>query len=560
MAQYYTGYNPERAFSDGMMAGYDFFDRIRSRRRALDLEERQQARADRGMELAENADARAAESHQLGTKEAQLRLDALPGQLEQQRRLSDLSINDTEFRVNRNPTVAAQQDAQHALSMDAGRAQLDAAREAQQLARDQRSSLADIAGMMFGPEEERSPSAMSSPPQPGSLLQTAQQTPASTPSASAGPVDLRTQPVPESAVTKAAKAVRGFVDRRQTQHANAMWKAYAEPSNLPHRFLAEPHLALRQYKADRNKLEPALRESWDLTIKNDLTERGRPIPAWLNQPVTPASAPELVADAGIKSPVKVSDERVVNVAQVAAANASGGPMPILTQDQMRMMNTQLTRMNGNNRLTPKQVETITNAARNGAISLEQVRNYSQYGAPFAPASPKIHNFGKGVGLMEFPGGRYAWLQAPGSDGASSTKETSQTFSDLEKDINGFIVAGQIDGDPERPAGRMHASGAISLLTANAPRFQQQTGIRVIGADGELDLSTFKNPQHRRVLIDWYNNTKTGERNPNDSALAIPNQDNAAALIPTAPIVGDVVDGRRYVGGPFDGENSWAPVN
>src|SRR5687767_6549518 len=115
MAQYYTGYNPERAFSDGMMTGYDFVDRIRSRRRALELEQRQQARADRGMELAENADARAAESHQLGTKEAHLRLDALPGQLEQQRRLSDLTINDTEFRVNRNPTVAAQQDAQHAL-------------------------------------------------------------------------------------------------------------------------------------------------------------------------------------------------------------------------------------------------------------------------------------------------------------------------------------------------------------------------------------------------------------------------------------------------------------
>lgn len=532
MAQYYTGYNPERAFSEGMMTGYDFVDRIRSRRRALELEERQQARADRGMDLAENADARAAESHQLGTEESRLRLDALPGQLEQQRRLSDLTINDTEFRVNRNPTAAAQQDAQHALSMDAGRAQLDAAREARQLARDQRSSLAGIAGMMFSSEEEPSPSAMPSPPQPGSRLQTAQPTPASTPSAPAAPVDLRTQPVPESGVTKAAKAVRRFVDERQTQHANAMWKAYAEPSNLPHRFLAEPHLALRQYKADRNKLEPALRESWDLTIKNDLTERGKPVPAWLNQAAAPASAPELVADAGIKSPVKVSDERVVNVARVAAANASGSPVPIVSQDQMRMMNTQLTRMNGNHRLTPKQVETITNAARNGAISLEQVRNYSQYGTPFAPASPKIHNFGKGVGLMEFPGGRYAWLQAPGSNGAKTTRDTAQVFGELEKDINGFIKAGKIDGNAENPQGRAFASDAIALLTANAPRFQEQTGIRVIDANGELDITAFENPQYRRVLIDWSNNTRNGERNPNDSALAIPNQDYAERLIPT----------------------------
>jgi len=208
-------------------------------------------------------------------------------------------------------------------------------------------------------------------------------------------------------------------------------------------------------------------------------------------------------------------------------------------------------MNGNNRLTPKQVETITNAARNGAISLEQVRNYSQYGTPFAPASPKIHNFGKGVGLMEFPGGRYAWLQAPGSDGASNTKATAQVFNELEKDINGFIVGGQIEGDPKQPHGRMLASNAIALLTENAPLFQQQTGIRVLDARGELDIAAFTNPQYRRVLIDWANNVATGESNPNDSALAIPNQDNAAALIRTAPGLQpgfiDPESGHTYIG-------------
>lgn len=60
MPQYYTGLNPANAASEGLMAGYEFVERIRDRRRQTELQERAQDRADRGMQLAENADSRAA--------------------------------------------------------------------------------------------------------------------------------------------------------------------------------------------------------------------------------------------------------------------------------------------------------------------------------------------------------------------------------------------------------------------------------------------------------------------------------------------------------------------
>lgn len=41
MAQYYNGTNPETALSSGLMAGFEFVDRIQSRRRELELQERQ---------------------------------------------------------------------------------------------------------------------------------------------------------------------------------------------------------------------------------------------------------------------------------------------------------------------------------------------------------------------------------------------------------------------------------------------------------------------------------------------------------------------------------------
>jgi hypothetical protein len=567
MPQYYTGYNPERAFSDGMMTGYDFVDRIRSRRRALDLEERQQARADRGMELAENADVRATESHQLATEDARLRLDALPGHLEQQRRLSDLAIDDTEFRVGRNPTLATQQDAQHALSMDTGRAHLAAAREALSNARAHRKSLAEISALELRAADAERDAAATTPTTPG--MQFTQSAVPSQAEAGAveqsGPVDLRKIPDPPTLGQKIVGAVQAFRQERRERSARTFWTTAADPNkSLLHGVRRNPAPFVDQYQKDRKFLDPQNRASWDLTISNTLTENGKPIPAWLSEPVAPATTREIVADVFPNSKsVKASDPRLIAAAETAVGLSEAGDIPTMTSNQARLMTTQLARFGAQQKLTPEQVRVVTEAARNGAISLEQVRNYAHFGTAFAPASPKIHNFGKGVGLMEFPGGRYAWLQAPGSEGPTNTKAASQVFSDLEKDFNGFIVGGQIEGDPEKPHGRMLASNAVALLTANAPQFEQQTGIRVLDAGGELDMAAFKNPQYRRVLIDWANNVVKGERNPTDSALSIPNQDNAGALIPTAPNsipIGAVVDGYRYIGGPSNKAESWELVN
>src|SRR5690606_21575330 len=62
MPQYYTGANPETAASTGLMAGFDFVDRIFERRRQREMQERAEARADRQMQLIENADDRAERS------------------------------------------------------------------------------------------------------------------------------------------------------------------------------------------------------------------------------------------------------------------------------------------------------------------------------------------------------------------------------------------------------------------------------------------------------------------------------------------------------------------
>lgn len=492
MPQYYTGYNPETAFSQGMMTGFSFVENIKQRRRQIELEERELARRDSNdkfnRDMAIRQDERAGESHDVAMQDSKLRLEKLPTILQQQVRSGELSIEDAEHAQSRRPVLEEQQDKAFATQQTLAGEQIGSLRENRQLARDQRQTLGNIAEMELqrGLEQpsvgEAAPSALN------------------TTAASAQPVAA-----PASAST--------------SEKASSPPARTSGGRGSPNTYSPAPFVKPGTPNVTEPEKPSASRTSGGRGSSNIFTA---------------PTARAFVRDAGVTKPVKASDSRVTDIAQTAVTQSVGAPPSIATPEQNRLMNTQLARMAGKTKLTPEEVATISRAASLGVISLDQVRNYQQYGTAFAPIAPVFKSMGAGGGVMVYPNG-YQIIPPGGKNGTKTAQTIAGGLKRTDNYFAALVQSESLDGDPDKPAlaASKHTTDMIRLVAANASAVEQSLHFSVVDQNGELDMSVFADPVKSAALADFYLKTIRGNRDPRETEMPIENSDRAAESLPAA---------------------------
>lgn len=556
MPQYYDlNANAGIAFSEGLAAGFEFVDRIKARRRQLDLEERSQNRADRQLKIVEDA-------HEFNKdiQEENLSLakdaDARAAALEADR------AEAAQYERDRRPEIERREKEMHDATMQESRVRVGATQEAINTQRAARQAAEDVARMTF---EALQPPEAVPPSTAGPSLAQVGAAPITAPpsAASRGPVDLRAdQAERDSApnfLQRAANDLQDLSKEVAAKSTKEFWKSVANPGkealgrgSESATIRRNPLSYLPKYLEERDKVDAADRPALDVTMRNALMERRRAVHEEIAAAGDPQKAAQLRREkdllgqqldklsravvssapqsAGITQSVKVSDPRVAQ-AVATGATAFGNTIPSATPDEMRALNTQLGRIGSQKRLTPKQIETLAKARAYGVVDDAAVMNWAKYGSPLVPAQPKIIPMSEHGMLAITPAG-VSFIPSPTANKVAATK-LWQSVGEVADIVESKIVAGEIDA-PEKSGKSLVANG-LALVQANAQAFQQQTGIRVIDENGNFDASQLLTPQNWRVLVDYTLRTAEGSTDPRETELPIEGSENAAKTIPiTSP--------------------------
>lgn len=518
MPQYYTGANPETALSSGLMAGFEFVDRIQSRRRQLELQERQ-------MGLAENADQRAedaagrAEDEYAHTKE---RRPILEGRED----------TDAAFALSERNRAVGRRDEDESARLQLAGAMLEGGGGAPSL-----QNIADGA-------QRRAPPNVPQTAQPASVPQTAQPAAAEVPK---GPVDLRAAQtardndpgvggllkklfVPEPGAAKAANAKNFWNDiAADSNTVGLVYDPDTKKGVDVREIRRNPAPYAGKYLADRKSVSPQLRQSLDLTMGNALKEqlagldpkdqrsagKAQQLNTQLGQ-LAKATTASAAADGGITRPVKIDDTRVVPAITNAVAKARNAQDILETSpNEMRAATTVVSRIGGSKRLNPAQISALTTLYAHGGIGAEELNNWSKYGTPIAPKQPSVTALGggyaaivseQGVSIMALPGG------AGGKETAASQSNRRLLVNDRMKQayegIKGMVKAGELSDGSES----QHFNEFLQTVKREAPQLQLKTGVPLIGPDGALNLAD-ADPGEIAELLDSYAKFDAGEKQP-----------------------------------------------
>lgn len=581
MPQYYTGADPTQAFSAGMMAGYDFVDRIKARNEQVRLQKLQEQR----------------DTERLGMQKEQFQLSQEAGRFGLERARTTATQQDTVFQQQqtRRPILEDQADKESAarlratgLQADVAEFQLGEAKERNaaeteygQMVLDNRPAPSLGSVGMQGVEQPSPPQA--APPAAGS----------STPSAPARkpvPVDLREAQAQSDAepgfIERGVERVKGVWDRAVKRGQGNFWGDIADTSISGDAFVpgvGKEFNGVRfrdvrnnldrfsdRYLAERDNIPVEARTRLDATLANRLNEKKQRLDAQLQalpadgfagasratqlQKEREATLQQLgqlakvksdsaVEDAGITKPTSIDDPRVqAAMTQAATAHSQVGAVPTYNQEQLRLLSTQVGRISTPNNLTPRQIKTLTRAFAAGTIDATTLENWKRYGGPLAPAAPKIIPFGGGTGVIQFADGRLAQLDlgkgSKGGRGGNADgrfKEPQQAISFGASFIDGAIKDGKFDA--ASGSGDFHFGQMIRLMRENASEWQAKNPqMDILDDQAEFTMDWAKDPLQLLDGIRYYMDLVSGVEDPGDTSIPIENQERARELVPQTPLV------------------------
>jgi hypothetical protein len=544
MPQYYSNSNIGTSFSDGLMAGYEFVDRIRMRREEAEQRKRENDRADRGMNLAEHADTRAEAASERAKQEYEH---------DTKRRVTTEANEDTDraFLVDERKRAVGNRDQD-----ESARATLaDAVLSSQP---SDGMSVVGGGGRAAAPRQTQpgAPAPAGAPaPQAGS---------APAPEVPSGPINLRK-------AQQDADNAPGFIDRlknwateSQTEQkagqkkrtAESFWGEVANPKStvgtmyhegighsVPLREVRlDPAKYSGQYLKDRDNVPVDARASIDMTMSDALHEKQTDLANQIkaldpkdqrnagkinaltqqliavnndSDAVGQALTKSAAADAGIKHPVKVDDPRVVPAIVSAAERSRGAQeIPLTTPGEIRAATVVAQRAGGGKRVNEKQLAALTTLYKHGQIDAEQLTNWSKYGSPIAPKAPQIQALGGGYAAVVSENG-ISIMELPQQKGAASAASLSNRrllnqdrLKELYEGFKGMVDAGELsDGNANQ-----HMNKFLQTVKRQGAALQLKTGIPLFGEDGSLNLAD-TDPGEIAELLSSYQQFDKGEEQP-----------------------------------------------
>lgn len=601
MPQYFSGANPENAFATGMMAGYDFIDRIKARNEQIRLQKRNEDRSDQLFTMQQ-------EAHGTQQIAAKLNIEDARGDMADE-------ASERLYRNERRPIEQAKADVLYGQAVESGGLQNENVRGAiqerknLQRGRDAYGNLIESVGSapatLGAIGAQGTQGTQSTQVGAGTVLKPGAETPAPTTTAkpNAAPAAAPKPVIDLRALQKQSDAEPNFIQRgvkalttsmaegqakageRNTRNA---WSEVANPElgGNSRVLLGEKHESIQireirsnpvpyapAYLRDRDKVDPADRPAIDATMLTATTERRNSIDAEMKQldPSDPANKPKIaalrnqraeadgvVSDLSKAMAKSVGSEILPNggtasaddpavlagVTKAKQAQDASGVMAQVTEQSLRLSQTQLGRMDNPSRLNKQQLGWLAEAFRTGAIDQTTYSNWLQYGGPLQPAKPQIIPFGAGKGVVLYPNGTLAEIDfgTGGKNGkGSKDKDDGAGFTtfaqsmDFMKDtLNARIKKGDIP-DGVEGTGVDEMGKMMLLLQRHAPQFQKQNPeVEIFDENGEMSMEWSRNPVDALKVINFYVDVLNGIESPDETQSPIPNAEAAAQIIPTTP--------------------------
>jgi hypothetical protein len=564
MPRYYSGANVVDSASEGLLAGFAFVDNLRARRRALDLQEREQARADERMALARLQDRRAQEQHDLalatGQEQAERARILFDQQQEERSRLLEKRAQ------NEAERGAFAKDLPWGRLVGIGQSVLRRATPSPAPAQAAAPAAATTAATAMAAPAAATTTATAAPAATASTDAPATESQPAAPAESApAPVDLREARERRAAEPGLVGRVKKFVaDQERKGRENSAKEFWRNVTNLDmsdaeYRYSSlsgagaklgdvrtDPAKFAYMYLKDRDAVDPTDRATLDLTMSNALKERSNQIAQQIqsldpndqrNQgrikaltdqyievnrnldELSKAVTKTAARDAGITRPVKPEDPRVVP-AIVQAVEKAREVQPIIstTPDELRAARQIAMRASNAPRLTERQIQALTTLYMNGEITTEEIMNWSLYGQPIAPKQPTIQPLGdgyyavvteNGITLGGTPtagmGALAALAKARGGNAEMKDSEVrlrqKENLTSMFNIISGAVKNGDLDGDPNALMGEM-----LQVIGRTAGEVQSLRNIPLIDQYGAVRfhmLSPTEVAELTRGFIQYY---------------------------------------------------------
>lgn len=660
MPQYFTGANPENAFAAGLMAGYDFVDRIQARREQLRLQRRAEARDDQRFEMDKEAFATNQEATKLNMRLATSQDARAATAAEQQTDTFNYNKGLRPVLEQRAEAAEkrAQQEAEESkqtsdINQEAGLLGIQTIREQKQFEKALAGAISRASGA--SPLTQVGMQGVGQPWDPPGATQDAPgaASPSATPPAAEPSIweprykvgetpppaplnlkdaqakaDKRPGPIAravDSTVTAlgapGAAAVRVLADRNRRapqEENNEFFSSVVDVDNVsgnaPAGYMitrAGREVSLRdvrnnfeqyadQYLPARKDVNPQAREVLDANLQAGLAARKETLTAELGkiaptdklagskrafvqrqlaevavneQKLIKAKAETLAEEALVRERERViamSDPRVSQVVAKAAELRDTGTPLIRSATESAADSRRLAKINPKG-VSQADLEVLARGVVAGKVTPEAFENIKRYGSFVAPEQPKYINMSSGVVLAVYPNGAREFIY----DTRTNTKKTADQLkaeaaisagvvNALNDDMKGRIAQGLIPG-AQKGSEAYWTTRTIETLRSNASKFQQDTGIRVLDASGDMDYSELTDPAKRATLSRWVTDVENKVKNRGDTVDPIDREGRAGELIPQAPrrlSYGTVIGGYQYVG-PEGGEgydkSEWLPV-
>lgn len=577
MPQYFNGADPTNAFAAGMMAGYDFIDRIKARNETLRLQKRAEVRDDQRFGMEQTA-------------------------FKQRTELTDLQIQDTRGdiadegvqRKYRDDVLKPRATTEFEGQQKLQGVQTETAEYGLQTAKDRKAVGEEMARMnlqapdplTLGGIGAQSGQAEAAPPAAG---KPAKATPPAT--APAPPVDLgeqqrqyEAQPGPLQRVANAVTtAWTTWRDESKAAGANVEWKGIANFNNQPAGTIVKDPTTGKgvlvddirrdlgryapKYLQDRDQVDPKDRATLDLSVGSalkkeqgvlqqqmealgadagDLSKAGKrtALNAKLDtnrrnmDDLTRAMSKGSAAEAGITKPTDMNDPAAVTaITSAGDAVRKAGTTPSTNQAEINGLTTRMGRMNPA-RLTPKQIDTLSRAYALGIIDQQTLNNWKLYGGPLAPAKPTTIKF-ENAALLINPDGSKSWIIPPNADAknrGAALEKSNKVLSMLSRQFESHIAQGNLP-DAKKGSGEVYADRLLQAIASNAQLIEDKTGIRVKDENGNVDTEEiFGDPINTVRLTNWLVNYENGADEGDEAVNSFEDPERLQATIPEAPVV------------------------
>lgn len=582
MPQYYSGADPTQAFSNGLMAGYEFIDRIKARAEQVRLQKLQEARSAEAFEMQKQGFAT-------------------------NQKLADLQIKDTtadiedegkerKYRDEQRPILESRAKKEYEQRIEATGLGIEAARgqigERKDLKRG-REAYAELLPTLGGIGAQGLQTVQDPQVGAGTVLRNDGAAPAATPTAATAPqtnsLDLRARQAAVDAepgpIGKAIRSVKDAVTsgaagigeglRGKTDPAE-YWNSIANPkkvgtsgreiaeANIARNIRSNPLAVAPDYLRDRPNVREEDRAALDYTMSQAATEQIANVsaeiralgPAPANQLKVKRLQTQLEQAKGVMNDLSKAMGKTVGaevlpgggaiagddpkvlpaITKAAQANEAAGVLPKVTQEGLRLTQTQLGRMGNPTRLTPKQLNLLSEAFRTGYLDPTTYTNWLQYGGPLAPAPPKVIPFGSGKGVVLYPNGQLAELdfgsgKGKGGRGGDGGATIGQAIEFVKDSLNARIKRGDIPDAVEGTG--IHEMGQMMLfLQRYAPEFQANNPeVELLDENGEMSMEWMKDPLDALKVMNYYVNRKNGLDEPDETVDPLPEGPGAMPVTP-----------------------------